>query len=337
MKSIRKTTLVLLAGGLTFFRRASARGLQMKAAAVFIGSVLCLSAPGRASADPIVLDFEGLSGMTFFSGNPIPAASQLSDQFLTTFGVRFSSGSPYVAVVNLGLGHATSGINGIGGSTPGGILTYAPANPIIAEFFDPFNPTQPATTDFVSLRIDLLGGSGLFVTLEAFDVDGNLLASQTLPDIGGATLQVAAQGIHSVRYLGTADEGGAAVDDFTFNPVTPTTITVVAIDIKPGSDPNSINPRSRGTISVAILTAGSFDATTVDPTTVLFGATGTEAAPVHFALRDVDGDGDTDMILHFNTQATRIQCGDTSASLTGETFSGQMIQGSDSVKTVGCK
>jgi hypothetical protein len=88
---------------------------------------------------------------------------------------------------------------------------------------------------------------------------------------------------------------------------------------------------------VAILTAGSFDATTVDPTTVLFGATGTEAAPVHFDLKDVDRDGDTDMILHFNTRATRIQSGDTSASLTGETFSGQMIQGSDSVKTVGCK
>jgi hypothetical protein len=68
------------------------------------------------------------------------------------------------------------------------------------------------------------------VTLEAFDVDGNLVASQTLPDIGGATLQAAAPGIHRVRYLGTADEGGAAVDDFTFNPVTPTTI--VAIDIK---------------------------------------------------------------------------------------------------------
>ena len=53
---------------------------------------------------------------------------------------------------------------------------------------------------------------------------------------------------------------------------------------------------------------------------------------VHSALKDVDGDGDTDMILDFNTQATDIQCGDTSASLTGETFSGQMIQGSDSVK-----
>lgn len=90
-------------------------------------------------------------------------------------------------------------------------------------------------------------------------------------------------------------------------------------------------------IPVAILTTGSFDATTVDPATVLFGRTGTEAASVHFAFEDVDGDGDIDMVLHFNTQATGIQCGDTSASLTAETFSGQEIQGSDSIKTVGCK
>ena len=88
---------------------------------------------------------------------------------------------------------------------------------------------------------------------------------------------------------------------------------------------------------MAILTTDSFDATTVDPTTVRFGATGTEAAPVQAALEDVDLDGDTDMILHFNTQDTGIQCGDTSASLTGETFSGQAIEGSDSIRTAGCK
>jgi hypothetical protein len=71
--------------------------------------------------------------------------------------------------------------------------------------------------------------------------------------------------------------------------------------------------------------------------TVRFGAIGTEAAPVQSALEDVDGDGVIDLILHFSTQATGIRCGDASASLTGETFTGQMIQGSDSISTVGCK
>ena len=117
----------------------------------------------------------------------------------------------------------------------------------------------------------------------------------------------------------------------------------IQIDIKPGEFPNNINLSSRGRIPVAILTTdatdnvGTFDATTVDPTTVRFGSTGTEATPVQDALEDVDGDGDTDMILRFNTQDTGIECGDTSATLTGQTFDGQTIHGTDSIETVGCK
>lgn len=124
--------------------------------------------------------------------------------------------------------------------------------------------------------------------------------------------------------------------DLDFIKVVPTIIPVT-IDVKPGSFPNSINPKSKGKIPVAILTTDTFDATTVDPTTVRFGATGTEAEPVQSAPEDVDGDGDTDMIFHINTQDTGIECGDTSASLTGETFDGQAIVGSDTINTVGCK
>jgi hypothetical protein len=42
-------------------------------------------------------------------------------------------------------------------------------------------------------------------------------------------------------------------------------------------------------------------------------------------------------VLHFRTQETGIACGDTSVSLTGETFNGDLIQGADSIKTVGCQ
>jgi len=115
------------------------------------------------------------------------------------------------------------------------------------------------------------------------------------------------------------------------------TLLLVTIDIQPGSDMNSIRPGGKGKISVAILSTDNFDATTVDPTTVLFGSTGTETAPVHSAMEDVDRDGDLDIILKFNTQATGIQCGNTSASLNGKTFSGQPIRGSDSLRTAGCK
>jgi hypothetical protein len=154
------------------------------------------------------------------------------------------------------------------------------------------------------------------------------------------TVNVASDGFSvDVSVSGPCPVQPAADRDFigtTEGPVG-ATILEVSIDIKPGSFPNSVNPGSKGVIPVAILTTETFDATAVDPSTVFFGSTGTETAPVHFAWEDVDGDGDIDLILHFKTQATRIQCGDRSASITGKTYSGQMIQGADSVKTVGCK
>jgi hypothetical protein len=129
------------------------------------------------------------------------------------------------------------------------------------------------------------------------------------------------------------DWGGVSRLSFLITGIFP----IVSIDIKPGGFPNSINPKNKGVIPVAILTTDTFDATTVDPTTVRFGRSGTEAAVVQSALEDVNSDGRPDLILHFRTQETGIKCGDTSASLTGHTTSGQAIQGSDAIVTVGCK
>src|SRR5262244_1223738 len=110
----------------------------------------------------------------------------------------------------------------------------------------------------------------------------------------------------------------------------------VLVDIRPRGEANRINPNSDKEIRVAILTGNGFDAATVDPNTVRFGATGAEAVPVNFAVRDVNGDGAMDMVLRFEIQDTGIKCGDTSASLTGQTSSGLSFRGSDSIRTVRC-
>ena len=109
----------------------------------------------------------------------------------------------------------------------------------------------------------------------------------------------------------------------------------ILIDIKPGSPENPVNPGSRGNIPVVIGTTEDFDASNVDVNTVQFGPDA--ARPVHYALADVDGDTDWDLMLQFKTQDTGIVCGDTEATLTGKTLEGESFTGADSIKTVGCK
>jgi hypothetical protein len=121
--------------------------------------------------------------------------------------------------------------------------------------------------------------------------------------------------------------------EIELDPAMPVTIKAsraVSIDIKPGSFPNSINTNSKGRLPVAILTTSDFDATTIDPATVVFAG----ASPVHYAIEDVDDDGDMDMILHFKIQETDIVPGDTETSLTGMTYGGVALIGFDSVRTM---
>ena len=108
----------------------------------------------------------------------------------------------------------------------------------------------------------------------------------------------------------------------------------VAIDIRPRSIGNRINPRGRGILPVAILTTVDFDASTVAPSTVRLGPGGARAGPNR--LVDVGGDGDLDLVLLFRKRGTGLVCGDVEASLTGETSTGRTFVGSDSVTVVGC-
>lgn len=174
-------------------------------------AVFVLAGAGTpARADTIT--FDTLTAMPSGpSGTAVPASGRLSTQLLG-LGVRFSSTSDYVAVVPLGTGHATSGVNGIGGVSSAGQLSYL--SPIRVTFFLPSDPSVLAVTNFVSIRGDLhpIPGS---ITMQAFDINGNLLGTVTRQDAGGTTLSLAIAGIHSIRL--TQQTGTVAFDDLTFN------------------------------------------------------------------------------------------------------------------------
>ena len=112
---------------------------------------------------------------------------------------------------------------------------------------------------------------------------------------------------------------------------------VVSIDIKPGGGVNPIKLSSRGVVPVAVLSTESFDATTVSPSTVCFGddnPSERDCTEAHGRghLEDVNGDGKTDLVLHYEIAETGIDAGDQTACLSATTFVGASIEGCDSIE-----
>lgn len=192
-----------------------------------LSCVLIPSLAASAHAAPLTIDFEGLTGIDYMPGTPVAAASRLSDQFLASHGVRFSSGAGYAALVNMGANHTHSGIIGVGATTADGRLTYSGAE-LRVSFFDPTDGSA-AVTDFFSWTTDRLG-DGRPMTLTAYDVHGDVIAQQSWNDTGYTLLSLSMANMHSVVFLGT---GAAGLDDLTFNPVTAPGVSVAVPE--PGS------------------------------------------------------------------------------------------------------
>jgi hypothetical protein len=269
------------------------------------------------------------SGGNFTTINGIAIAA--NGDILISDGDVFNVGPGEVIRVNPVTGAQTVVSSGGNFLNPAGIEIAANGDILVANqgFFrggvNHIIRVDPVT----GVQTVVFSSSSILPAAIAFDANDDILA----PDFFDGVIKVdPVTGAQTV-----VSSGGSFVSPVGIAIVPSPAVLAVAIDVKPGGFPNSINPRNKGVIPVAVPTTDTFDATAVDPTTVFFGATGSEAAPVHSALEDVDGDGNTDMILHFRTQDTGIVCGNTSASLTGNTFSGQAIEGSDSIRTVGCK
>ena len=122
------------------------------------------------------------------------------------------------------------------------------------------------------------------------------------------------------------------------SPAIPSPPIPIAIDIKPGSDPNSINVSSSGVIPVAILSTADFDATTVDRSTVsLAGASvklvgKSEKELCHY--EDVNADGLDDLVCQVYTAQFMVEPGDTTAILEAYDLDGMKLRGEDSIRIV---
>ena len=149
------------------------------------------------------------------------------------------------------------------------------------------------------------------------------------------TYNVTAPGTHTVymsSYAAVSQYWTDVADDFVDASLTFEVPIEVEIDVKPCSDPNSINLKSKGVVPVAVLTTDDFDASDVDPTTVEFAG----AEPVRWTVEDVcPTDGQDDLLLFFKTQELDLDEDSTDATLTGYTYDGlNRLIGKDAVNIV---
>ena len=118
-------------------------------------------------------------------------------------------------------------------------------------------------------------------------------------------------------------------DDVEFNPtgliysasISYSVALKADIDIKPGSDPNSINLGSGGVIPVAILGSGIFDVSCIDPFTVTMAGASVKVkgkSDNAGSLDDVNGDGHLDLVLQMVTSELTLTGDKTEAVVEGD-------------------
>lgn len=107
---------------------------------------------------------------------------------------------------------------------------------------------------------------------------------------------------------------------------------VVDIDVKPGSEVNSLNVKSKGLTPVAMLCSPTFDPATILQDTLMVGLTSVRRCTVE----DVNADACLDLLCHASTPAMGVACGDTEVTVTAMLSDGMTMTGADMVHPVGC-
>ncbi len=117
----------------------------------------------------------------------------------------------------------------------------------------------------------------------------------------------------------------------------PEPLLLAIIDIKPGSDVNPVNLKSKGVLPVVIIGAEDFDVNQIDlSTATLDGAsprTKGSSGDVG-SFEDINGDLIVDLILHFDMRDMNIDPLASTLILTGELFDGTAFEGSDAIRIV---
>jgi hypothetical protein len=112
------------------------------------------------------------------------------------------------------------------------------------------------------------------------------------------------------------------------------------IDIKPRSDPNSINLCSKGAVPIAIFGSGKLSVYDIDSLTLSFADAGVKmvgkkALRSLCSIENIKEDIYDDLVCHFVTfDAVALDSSSSVATVTGELFDSTPIKGTDIVNII---
>jgi len=293
------------------------------------------------------LGFAAVGGMDFDAAGTLYAAVNIVGEGGT--------GSDHLAILNTDNGQATiigpfgacafscsvEGIEGIAFDTAGTLwgaqTARGSAGPPVLYTINP----ETGAANFLAPIVDTDGipPSGGLSSIQ-FACDGTLFGgtARSQGPADGGFLVTVNPNTGVLSFVGaTSATGGLSLGGLAFEEVD--CGLDVDIDIMPSDPGNNLNLRAGAgaSISVAVLSVGEFfeAPNLIDPSTLRFGP-GQASISGDPRARDVDGDGDEDLIVKFLTLETGIPCGDTQANLSGRTFDAQLISGSDAINTFNC-
>lgn len=240
----------------------------------------------------------------------------------------------------------------VSGSDPQKIETIVLGEYNQAPVLDPIGNQEVSVGDTLGLRVCASDPDGDLITLTAENIPGNATFVDSGNGSGSFTFTpiYSQSGIYDVIFV--ASDGNSADSELVQISVNSQVVSLVHLDIKPGSCPNPFNTKAKGVLPVAILGTEDFDVMTIDPVSLLLEG----IAPIRWNFEDVSApvdlkedsctcavnaaDGYTDLTLKFDRQEifTALQpVGDGEQrilTLTGMTYAGAEIKGEDCVNII---
>jgi len=201
-----------------------------------------------------------------------------------------------------------------------GIVFQGLENVQIATFDNPSGPVSNGSS-FVELTV--MGDAG-----DIFFLAADISVQAHLSGFGDARNTL----------LVEIDQPAAVNPSFSDETYTPAPASTVAIDVKPGSDPNCFNVNGHGVIPVAILGSEVFDVLNIEQSSLTFGgltvAMPGKRGPMCHAEYS-NGDEYLDLTCQFESDVENWSPDSSEqASIEGELIDGRPISGTDSICVV---